>query len=524
MIFRFEDFRFNTDSRELYHGDEEREVEPQVLALLELLLTNSDRMISKDEIVEEVWDNRIVSDGSINSRIKLLRKALNDDGKQQRLIKTIHGQGFRFVGELQDILEKQPHSIALEMTRSDALQTTQQEKQKETSIAILAFDNMSNDPEQEYFADGMCEDIITVLSKLPRLRVVARNSAFVYKGKSSDIREIGKNLGVDYVLEGSVRRLAHRIRVTAQLINTETGLHVWAERYDREVEDIFKLQDEMTREIVSAMQINLTEGLRGTDWTTGTKIFAAWEKMVQAYPLIHSWEKEKLTRGRKLALEAIELDSTYAQPRAALGISFVESAYCGWDKSIEDAFQESAKNCQLAWEMAPDNPIAIYGMSFVKLAMGDFDEAYAMAKQAYELAPYLTDVACGFSVVSFYAGRLDGIEQIMTEAISAFRINPAHHYMVFACYYLLSENPEKAIEYAGKSQAISAKFPMGYLFGAIGHAKTGDWEKAKWSIGKYLKLCPNFNIDLFRMTNNFKDRSIQDDWATILVNAGVPEY
>jgi len=191
---------------------------------------------------------------------------------------------------------------------------------------------MSDDQEQEYFSDGISEDIITALSKIPKLFVVARNSTFTYKGRAVDIKQVGREQGVRYVLEGSVRRSADHLRITAQLIDATTGDHVWAQRYDRVVQDVFALQDEITREVTSALQVELTEGEQARLWASGTQNFEAWEIIIQIPALLYSHRKEFVRISRRLSEQALQLDKNYAAAWTMLGLSHWEEVFNGWSE------------------------------------------------------------------------------------------------------------------------------------------------------------------------------------------------
>jgi TolB-like protein len=214
-----------------------RSVEPQVL------IRNRDHLVSRDELLAAVWNGRIVSESTLASRINAARAAIGDNGEAQRLIRTVMRKGIRFVGTAH---EEQKSEVA---TTSGAAERPRSALPlpDRPSIAVLPFSNMSGDREQDYFADGICEDIITGLSKLRWFFVIARNSSFTYKEKAVDVRQVGRELGVRYILEGSVRKGGNRVRITAQLIDAATGKHLWADHYDRELTDIFALQDEITK-------------------------------------------------------------------------------------------------------------------------------------------------------------------------------------------------------------------------------------------------------------------------------------
>jgi TolB-like protein len=228
MLYSFQSFELDTDQLEFRAAHKVRPLEPQVFDVLRHLVANADRVISRDELIAVVWAGRAISDATISSRINAARTALGDSGKRQALIKTVPRRGFRFLGNVTAINRaKIGGEVGNGVRDADASQP------HKPGIAVLPFNNMSDDPGQEYFADGLVEDIITALSKVSRLRVIARNSSFTYKRRSEDVRKVAHELDVRYVLEGSVRSDGHRIRVTAQLIDADDSSHIWAERYDR---------------------------------------------------------------------------------------------------------------------------------------------------------------------------------------------------------------------------------------------------------------------------------------------------
>ena len=266
MIFIFEAFSLDVDRQELRRGADLVAVEPQVLDLLQYLIENRERVVSKDDLIEHVWDGRIVSDSTLTSRITSARQAIGDNGEDQRLIRTVARKGIRFVGE---VSESQGGAAASASPLAEAPLTISHGTMaprlpEKPSIAVLPFTNMSGDPEQEYFSDGITEDIINALSRLRWFFVIARNSTFIYKGQAADVRQVGRDLGVRYVLEGSVRKSGQRIRITSQLLDANTSNQIWSERYDRELTDIFALQDEITASVTSAIEPKLlaAEGLR----------------------------------------------------------------------------------------------------------------------------------------------------------------------------------------------------------------------------------------------------------------------
>jgi TolB-like protein len=252
--FLFQGHTLDTDRRELRRGSRQIAVEPQVFDLLVYLVQNRDRVFTKDDLLDAVWGGRFVSESNLTTRINAARKAIGDSGQEQRLIRTLSRKGFRFVGLVTSAAEK-----VSDVPPSTAPTPKPLLLPDKPSIAVLPFDNMSGDPEQEYFADGMVEEIITALSRFRQLFVIARNSTFTYKGQAVDVKQVGRELGVRYVLEGSVRKSDNRVRIAAQLIDATTAAHLWADRFDRAIENIFDLQDRLTASVVGAVAPQLQQ-------------------------------------------------------------------------------------------------------------------------------------------------------------------------------------------------------------------------------------------------------------------------
>jgi TolB-like protein len=251
MQVTFDDHTLDTERRELLRGGAVIAVQPQEFDLLVYLVQNREHVVSKDDLIALVWQGRIVSDSTLTSRINAARSAIGDSGKDQKLIRTIPRKGVRFVGSvIEELRAPQPAAAPVQESRTRPASPLSERP----AIAVLPFTNMSGQPEQEYFSDGISEDIITALSKLRWFFVIARNSSFIYKGNADHLKQIAEELGVHYVVEGSVRKDGDLVRITAQLIGATTGSHVWAEHYDRDLTDVFAVQDEITDAIVATIE------------------------------------------------------------------------------------------------------------------------------------------------------------------------------------------------------------------------------------------------------------------------------
>jgi TolB-like protein len=326
LRYLFEDCALDTDRRELRRGGALVAVEPQVFDLLVHLVSHRDRVVSKDELLASVWQGRIVSESALFNRINAVRTAIGDSGSHQRLIRTLPRKGIRFVGEVR-VEEGTPATPRPDL----AIQAEPHPPLPDRpSIAVLPFANMNGDPDQEYFADGIAEDLITGLSRVRWLFVIARNSSFVYKGRAVDVKQVARELGVRYVLEGSVRRAGKQVRISAQLVDAMTGGHHWAERYDRELGDIFAVQDEITRSVAAAIEPQLlaAEGIRALSRSSDD--VEAWDLVARAQT--HFW---RMTRpdfeiAAKHLGRAVDAHPDYAPARGLLAFCLLFAAHMGW--------------------------------------------------------------------------------------------------------------------------------------------------------------------------------------------------
>ena len=306
-------------------------VEPQVFDLLVYLVDNRDRVVSKDDLIASVWCGRIVSDSTLTSRINAARRAIGDSGQEQKLIRTIARKGFRFVGDVRTQANADKSAPAGASPDQAAETQSAPPLPDRPAIAVLPFVNMSGEPEQEYFSDGISEDIITALSKLRWFFVIARNSSFIYKGKAVHMKQIAEELGVGYVVEGSVRKGGDRVRITAQLNDVATGSHIWAERYDRDLADVFAVQDEITEAIVAAIepQLYAAENFRARRKPPDS--MDAWDLVMRA--LSHYWRvtRQDNVVAQALLEKATAIDPNYGQALGLLATSHMFSAHMGWE-------------------------------------------------------------------------------------------------------------------------------------------------------------------------------------------------
>jgi TolB-like protein len=317
--YLFAGYVLDPDRRELSHGSDKVAITPQAFDLLLHLVKNRDHVVSKDALLDAVWAGRIVSESTLASHINAVRKALGDSGDEQRLLKTVARKGFRFVGDVTETaMPAQSDAAVADHATSTANPNAALTLPDRPSIAVLPFLNLSGDPQQDYFVDGMVEDIILALSRLRWLFVIARNSSFTFKGRAVDVREVGRELGVRYVLEGSVRRVANRVRITGQLVDTTTGMHLWGERFESVVDDIFDLQDQVTESVVGAIapQLEFAEIERAK--RKPTESLDAYDYYLRGLANFHVSTRDGIDAALANFYKAIELDPDFA---AAYGMA-----------------------------------------------------------------------------------------------------------------------------------------------------------------------------------------------------------
>ena len=390
------------------------------------------------------------------------------------------------------------------------------------SIAVLPFSNMSGDPEQDYFADGLVEDIITTLSKLSGLRVIARSSTFVYKGRAVDVREVGRELDVRYVLEGSVRKAGNRIRITAQLIEAATGAHVWANRFDRALDDLFALQDEITLLLATEMQVRLIEGEQARLRYTTTSNVEVWNCWVQGLAHFRGpLSKDGFTNVRKYWEQAVALDPNSAPLNAALAFVHYADARFGWWDDRETALRTGAKYAERGLAIDPTNPDVHTSSSLLLLLRRQHDEAVVEARKAADLGPGSADVATFASFVFACSGHAQEAVLQIEKAIKLSPKCPPTYLGHLGNAYRLTGRYEDAIS---AFKAYGERSPgAGLVDLVLCYQHTGRITEAKAGAQRVLAANPKFTIGNWRKTQFQNDVAQLEADVAALEAAGLPD-
>jgi len=363
------------------------------------------------------------------------------------------------------------------------------------SIAVLPFVNMSEDPKQEFFADGMTEEIITALSKGPNLFVIARNSTFTYKGKPVKVKQVSEELGVRYVLEGSIQRSGDRIRINAQLIDALTGNHLWAERYDRDLKDIFAIQDEITMKIITALQVKLTSGEMIHVLAKGAKNIDAFTKYLQAVDLWTRQTKETNAQAKKLLEEAIALDPEYPGPYIGLAKTYGMDVFFGTTESPDQSLARAFEFAQKAISLDNMNGAAYSVLSWLYATKRQYEKAIAESERAVSLNLNSAESYMRLALVLAYAGRAEeGIPYMQ----NALRLNPfpsCNYFSNLATIYVAAGHYEKAIEAAKKTHQCEPNSQFSYIIMAISYVRLGREGEARVAAAEILRINPRYSLE-----------------------------
>jgi TolB-like protein len=403
MLFRFDTFELDTQRRELTSAGKLIAVEPQVFDLLEYLVRNRDRVVTKDDIIASVWNGRFVSESTLTSRINSARNAVGDDGLAQRLIRTMRRRGLRFVGIVSE--QAIPSEPALNATVLEQPRLRGTNPPEQASIVVLPFANLSDDPNQDYFCDGMVEDITMALGRLPWLFVIASASAFTYKGRNISPRQVGAELGVRYVLQGSVRKDAKRARISVQLTDASNGRQLLGDRFEGKLQDIFSIQDRVAVQLSAAIApaLRLKEADRAR--RTPTDNLTAYDLFLRALPPRRD-SLEQNEKSLQLLYKAIELDPLFSTAYGLAAWCHEIQAVFGWLPRSQGRFKEGMRLAGLAADLGDDDPDALWmaGLTITTLA-GEVARGAALIDKSLSMNPNSARAWWASGVVQTYLGQ-----------------------------------------------------------------------------------------------------------------------
>lgn len=479
------------------------------------LVGHPDRIVSKQELLAEVWPSLVVGDDSLAQCISDIRRAFGPTARD--VIKTVPRRGY-ILDIPVEAVDASPPAVAL---------SSRSERSDRPSIAVLPFTCFGGEAEQEYFSDGVTEDIITELSRFSELLVIARNSSFQYKGQSIDVRRVGQELAVDYVLEGSVRREKDKVRVTAQLVDAANGVHCWAERYDRSIEDVLAVQDDVARAIVAVLAVQVNKAERERVLLKPPSAWQAYDHYLRAAVCVaayhSSYDKASLVKGRELLTQALTIDPNYARAHAALSNVYMSFWIHRWDDEIawSQALDRSYQSACDGVRLAPDLPEAHIALGQALTFLRQHQAAIAAVERAIALNPNLTSFR--FSYILVLAGEAARAVDLLTSHMPLDPLYQPNAPVALAYAYYMLRRYEDALPLLLQAAARAPNMAHCRYVLAMTYAQMGRQDEAKGEVAHALKLEPWYRISNSLTAAYFRNPQDREHLVDGLRKAGFPE-
>ena len=485
--YKFGSYRLDAKAGILFRNGEPTALGQRAVMLLRALLEQPGMPVSKETLIEAAWPGLAIEESNLTVQIAALRRFFEEEIDGNRWIETLSRRGYRYVGPPVAIEQDKP-AVPASAAPAPVLP-------ERPSIAVLPFDNVSGDPDQEYFADGMAEDIITALSRFRWFLVIARNSSFIYKGRRVDVRQIGRELGVRYLLEGSVRKGGNRLRITAQLVEAETGSHLWAEKYDGTVKDVFNLQDQIAQGVVGAIEPSIRRAEIERARRKRPENLDAYDLYLRALPHAWAFSREETAKAIPLLDEALRLDANYA---AANGLA----AFChlrgfAWGNLNEPDRVAAIRHARAVLSSDTDDATAL---AFSALGVGflesDFDIGCSGLEKAISLNPNSAQAFCLGAALYSFVGRF---ETAIDYANRAIRLSPFDSLRFIALNaasraHFLTGRYEEAIEVAQRAVQANARFAPAFVWLIASHSCLGRMQQAREAKQRLFQIDPNFRF------------------------------
>ena len=494
MRYLFEDYELDSGRRELYRDTKVVALTPQAFDLLDYLIRNRERVVCKDDLIAAIWKGRCVSDAALTTRLNAARSAIGDSGEKQRLIKTLPRKGYRFIGTVQEA-HNAPTGVVTEIqgeTAKGALTLPDI-----PSLAVLPFINLSSDPEQEYFAEGMVEDIITGLSRSKSLFVIARQSTFTYKGKTVDVRQVGRELGVRYVLEGSVRKSNDRVRIIGQLIEATTGAHLWADRFDSQLNDIFDLQDQVTSSVISALFPHLERAEIERAKRKPTENLQAYDYYLRALSSFYQFTREQNIEALRLTRLAVKIDPGLAVAYALGAYCYLQRKVFGWTVDADQERNNTRLFARRAIELDKDDPTVLVRVGqAIAAVLYEIDEGVALVFRAHELNPSL---ALAQYTIGWDHIRRGNLEAALKQFHAGGRLSPMDPFIFLmqtgiAFAHFLADRYEDGTSWAKSAVLHRPNYLNAQFILAACHAMSGRVEEARMISARLVEARPALRI------------------------------
>lgn len=543
------DWRVDPTTGRIVCRDIEHKIEPKAMTVLVCLAQQQGQVVSREALEEQAWKGMVVGYDSLASAIIKLRKAFGDDSKNPSFIETVPKKGYRLICNVSG--DQQPDELSInkaaEITGNikvrknipliaitlltvfvaaiylfyDVELTTSQRPADKHIIAVLPFKNLSDDIQQDYFSDGITADLITDLSKISGLSVIARNSVFVFKNADVDIRDVKRELGADYVVEGSVRKFAKRVRISARLIDASSGINVWADRFDGELDDLFVFQDVVTGKIINSLQVTLTEKDK-------SRLAQKYSKSIEAYDeFLHGWQnlwlssREGMYDARGHFLKAIELDDKFARAYANLALTYIYDHLLGWSNDDASALFNAHKYADKAIAIDPDLPQVYWVKGFADIFRRDYQQSLKHAQHAIDLDPGFADGYGLLATTLNYAGKPKEADKVMRKAMRLNPKYPAIYDVIHGEIFFNMRDYENAIKRFTAALDVNPEIEESRIWLAAAYANVGDLEEASWQLEQVRMSGRDLSLQRIENVIPFKDPDQRKLFIDSLYKAGL---
>jgi TolB-like protein/DNA-binding winged helix-turn-helix (wHTH) protein/tetratricopeptide (TPR) repeat protein len=558
--FFIDDWRASPAEGLLSRGNETARLEPKAMEVLAYLAARPGEVVTREELERDVWRGALVGYDAVTSTVIKLRKALQDNARQPRYIATIPKKGYQLIASITypDEDDNPGPVAAVSQDPPGSVQQAEQPRSKQgfgmllavlvgiivlslvwlwplvpspgeennaalPSIVVLPFDNLGDDPKQDYLADGITEDIITDLSRLSNLLVIASNTSFQYKDRQVTPEKVGTDLNVEFVLKGSIRQLGEEIRVNVQLVNTKTGFNTWAQRYDRNVTEVFAVQDAVTRRIVEALAVKVTNQEKRRQLLRATDNLKAYDFFQEGQKFFKVSTKETHVQAREMYHKAIELDSNYGRAYGAMAVTLINDYRRGWTDTPIETLDRALVLAKKAVALDDSAPQTYWALGFVYLAHKEYDNAERVAEQAISIAPNYADGYGLLALINSYLGQSKKAIELNNKAI---RLNPYYSFeylIIYGIAYYTMGDYDAAITVLEQAQernenAVHVKLPL-----AASYVRAGRQDDAEWLVERLQILSPTTTITNIESTTIFANPELKRAFLDDLRKAGLPE-
>lgn len=549
---RVGEWRVEVRANEIWRGADKVKLEPKVMQVLCFLARRPGSVVSREELEAAAWPRMVVTSDAVTGTIIKLRKALGDDARRPRYIETVSKSGYRLIAQVGRGSTAAPASppsaqprrrplvpllLILVLVAAGGIWLLLGDGEPPASgpiasvlaldqkpgIAVLPFENLGPAPEQDYFAGGITEDLTTDLSKLSGLRVVARDSALTYKDSREDARRIAEQLGVDYLLKGSVQRFAGRVRINARLIDGRRGGNLWAERYDRKIEDIFAIQDEIAERIVAALAVEIAPADRSRLLRSHSADVQAYDEFLRGLDYYGRGSLEDSRRAVEHYERAIALDPGFARAYSGLAMVYTRHVVDGWDLAKHGGLDQARALTEKAKRLDPSVPQIYFVDGYTELFRRNYDAAIRNAEHAVSIKPSYADGYGLLAWILHFAGRpTEGLASMERAVRLNPRIPAVYRLVRGALYYSMSEFDQALADFEAAAE-ISPSYQLLRTWLAAAYAGAGRLEEAQWEAQEILALDPTFSIKRVEQAFPIRDPDYRERFVNDLRRAGLPD-